>query len=111
MRCWALDNATPDCVDAHPDRALLGMVWLALTAAAMFALAAGKRANGHALANRVLQTEARVTLIDGLLASAVLIGLLLNAVGGWWWADPAAAFVIVYHGAREGRHALHETVR
>jgi divalent metal cation (Fe/Co/Zn/Cd) transporter len=27
---------------------------------------------------------------------------------GWWWADPAAAFVIVYYGVREGRHALHE---
>ena len=85
------------------------MVWLGLTAAAMFALAAGKRATGRALPNRVLETEARVTLIDGLLATAVLIGLVLNAAVGWWWADPAAAFVIVYYGVREGRHALHET--
>lgn len=98
-------------VRAHPHRSLLGIVWLALTAAAMFALAAGKRATGQALANRVLQTEARVTIVDGLLASAVLIGLLLNAVGGWWWADPIAAFVIVHYGVREGWHALHETVQ
>jgi divalent metal cation (Fe/Co/Zn/Cd) transporter len=75
----------------------------------MFALAAGKRATGRALGNRVLQTEARVTLIDGLLAAAVLTGLILNAALGWWWADPAAAFVIVYYGLREGRHALRET--
>ena len=93
----------------HPHPSLLGIVWLALTAAAMFALAAGKRATGRALANRVLETEARVTLIDGLLATAVLIGLVLNAAVGWWWADPAAAFVIVYYGMREGWHALHET--
>jgi divalent metal cation (Fe/Co/Zn/Cd) transporter len=88
--------------EARPHRSLLGIVWLALTAAAMFALAAGKRATGRALRNRVLETEARVTVIDGLLASAVLAGLILNAAAGWWWADPAAAFVIVYYGLREG---------
>jgi divalent metal cation (Fe/Co/Zn/Cd) transporter len=69
---------------------------------AMFALAAGKRATGRALRNRVLETEARVTAIDGLLTSAVLAGLILNAAAGWWRADPAAAFVIVYYGLREG---------
>jgi divalent metal cation (Fe/Co/Zn/Cd) transporter len=47
-------------------------------------------------------------VIDGLLASAVLVGLVLNAAVGWWWADPAAAFVIVYYALREGWHALHE---
>ncbi len=93
----------------RPHHSLLGIVWLALTAVAMFVLAAGKRATGRALGNRVLQTEARVTVIDGLLATAVLVGLILNAALGWWWADPAAAFVIVYYGLREGRHALHET--
>jgi divalent metal cation (Fe/Co/Zn/Cd) transporter len=96
--------------DVRPHHSLLGIVWLALTAVAMFALAAGKRATGRALGNRVLQTEARLTVIDGLLATAVLTGLFLNAALGWWWADPAAAFLIVYYGLREGRHALHETV-
>jgi divalent metal cation (Fe/Co/Zn/Cd) transporter len=94
--------------ETRPHRSLLGIAWLALTAAAMFALAAGKRATGRTLGNRVLETEARVTMIDGLLATAVLLGLILNALAGWWWADPAAAFVIVYYGAREGRHALRE---
>jgi divalent metal cation (Fe/Co/Zn/Cd) transporter len=74
----------------------------------MFALAAGKRETGGALGNRVLLTEARVTVIDGLLATAVLVGLVLNAAVGWWWADPAVAFVIVYYGLREGWHALRE---
>jgi divalent metal cation (Fe/Co/Zn/Cd) transporter len=95
---------------AHPHRSLLGIVWLALTAVAMFALAGGKRATARALGNRVLQTEARVTVIDGLLATAVLIGLILNAAFGWWWADPAAAFVLVYYGLREGWHAWHEPI-
>lgn len=95
---------------AHPRHSLAGIVWLALTAAAMFVLADAKRRTGDALGNRVLQTEARVTLIDGLLATAVLLGLTLNAATGLWWADPAAAFVIVYYGAREGWHTLHESV-
>jgi len=94
--------------ETHPHRSLVGVVWLGMTAAAMFLLAAGKRATGRALGNRVLQTEARVTVIDGLLASAVLVGLILNAALGWWWADPAAAFVIVYYGLREGWRVLRE---
>ena len=94
--------------EAHPHHSIVGIVWLALTAAAMFALAAGKSNTGRRLGNRALQTEARVTVIDGLLATAVLLGLILNAALGLWWADPAAAFVIVYYGVREGRHALTE---
>ena len=50
-----------------------------------------------------------MTVIDGLLATAVLLGLILNAALGLWWADPAAAFVIVYYGVREGSNALKET--
>lgn len=49
----------------------------------MFALAAGKAATGRALENPVLSAEARVTVIDGLLAVAVLVGLALNAGLGW----------------------------
>jgi divalent metal cation (Fe/Co/Zn/Cd) transporter len=49
----------------------------------------------------VLVTEGRVTLIDGVLATAVLIGLILNLALGWWWADPAAGYVLVAYAARE----------
>jgi divalent metal cation (Fe/Co/Zn/Cd) transporter len=90
----------------RPHHSQLGIAWLALTALAMFALAYAKSGTGRALGNRVLQTEARVTIIDGLLAVAVLVGLVLNAALGWWWADPLAAFVIVYYGLREGKAAL-----
>lgn len=87
----------------HPGRSWLGIVWTAVTAAVMFALAAGKARTGRALNNPVLSTEGRVTTIDGLLAAAVLTGLVLNAALGWWWADPAAGYVLVYYGAREAR--------
>jgi divalent metal cation (Fe/Co/Zn/Cd) transporter len=87
----------------HPRHSLLGIVWTAVTAIAMFALAAGKARTGAALGNPVLITEGRVTLIDGLLATAVLLGLLLNSLVGWWWADPLAGYVLVIYAAKEVR--------
>lgn len=87
----------------HPRHSVPGIVWTAVTAVVMFALAAGKARTGRALDNPVLRTEGRVTLIDGILAAAVLAGLVLNAAAGWWWADPAAGYVLVYYAAREVR--------
>jgi divalent metal cation (Fe/Co/Zn/Cd) transporter len=78
-----------------------GIAWTAITAAVMFILAAGKARTGAALGNPVLRTEGRVTLIDAILATAVLVGLALNAGLGWWWADPIAGYVLVYYAARE----------
>jgi divalent metal cation (Fe/Co/Zn/Cd) transporter len=81
----------------------VGIVWTAITAAAMFALAYGKARTGRELGNPVLSTEGRVTLVDGLLATAVLASLLLNAALGWWQADPAAGYVLVFYATRECR--------
>ena len=85
----------------HPRHSPIGIAWTAVTGLAMFALAAGKARTGRALDNPVLRTEGRVTTIDGILAIAVLLGLILNAAAGWWWADPAAGYVLVYYAARE----------
>ena len=87
----------------HPQHSPLGIAWTAITAAAMFTLAYGKNRTGTALGNPVLVTEGRVTVIDGLLACAVLLGLALNATLGWWWADPAAGLVIIYYALKEAR--------
>lgn len=87
----------------HPRHSALGIGWTGVTAAVMFTLAAGKARTGRALGNPVLQTEGRVTVIDGILAVAVLLGLVLNVAAGWWWADPAAGYVLVYYAAREVR--------
>jgi divalent metal cation (Fe/Co/Zn/Cd) transporter len=87
----------------HPRHSPLGITWTAVTTAAMFTLATGKARTGRALGNPVLRTEGRVTLIDAILAAAVLLGLVLNAALGWWWADPAAGYVLVYYAVREVR--------
>jgi divalent metal cation (Fe/Co/Zn/Cd) transporter len=89
----------------HPRHSPLGIAWTALTAATMFALAAGKAHTGAALNNPVLTTEGHVTFIDGLLALSVLVGLALNVAVGAWWADPLAGFVIVVYGLKEA-HAI-----
>ncbi|ARC55498.1 hypothetical protein AS850_00215 [Frondihabitans sp. 762G35] len=85
----------------HASRSGQGIVWTAVTAIVMFSLAVGKARTGRALENPVLMTEGRVTFIDGLLAVAVLLGLAFDLTLGWWWADPAAALVIVYYAIRE----------
>lgn len=95
-------------VSFHPSTSLYGMAWLGLTSVAMVALAFGKHVTGTRIDNQVLKTEARVTLIDAYLAGSVLLGLALNALFGWWWADPVAGLVVVFYGLLEGRHAWDE---
>ena len=102
----ALQSGYVLVTSSRPDPSRVGIAWLALTVVVMFGLAAAKARTGRALGNPVLETEARVTLVDGCLAAAVLAGLVLNAWLGWWWADPLAGFVIVYYGIREGHAAL-----
>lgn len=93
-------------VGFRPHHSPLGIVWTAMTAVAMFALAVGKRRIGTSLHNPVLVAEGRVTLIDAILATAVLVGLILNAVVGWWWADPVTGYVILYYAVREASASL-----
>jgi Co/Zn/Cd efflux system component len=90
----------------HPDHTTVGIVWTAATVFVMLALARRKAVTGRALGNPVLQAEGKVTLIDACLATAVLLGLLLNALVGWWWADPLAGLVIVGYAIREARATL-----
>ncbi len=106
----------------HAATSIGGIIWIAATFLAMLLLAFGKRTTGQQLknevlltegrvtmVNEVLLTEGRVTMVDAYLAGAVLVGLLLNALFGWWWADPLASLVIIYYGIREALHALRES--
>ena len=95
----------------HPRHSPLGIAWLAATAVAMFSLAAGKARTGEQLGNQVLQAESRVTLVDGALATGVLVGLVCNALLGWWWADIGAGVIVIAYGLREGVHHLQDSRR
>jgi len=102
---YLLVQSTTALVSAHHAQTSVGgIIWTTATAVVMFCLAAGKHQTGRALGNPVLETEGRVTFVDGLLAVAVLVGISLNALVGWWWADPIAGYVIVFYAFREAMH-------
>jgi divalent metal cation (Fe/Co/Zn/Cd) transporter len=92
----------------RPDSSPLGIAWLAATCVVMLGLAAGKSGTGRLLGNPVLSAEAKVTVVDGALAAGILVGLILNAAFGWWWADIAADAILVGYGLREGREHLRQ---
>ena len=102
----AIQSTVVLVVGFHPHHSPLGIVWTLVTALVMFGLASGKARTGAELSNPVLQAEGRITMIDGILATAVLFGLTLNAVAGWWWADPLAGYVLLYYAVREARESL-----
>jgi divalent metal cation (Fe/Co/Zn/Cd) transporter len=85
-----------------------GIGYLASAAVVMFALAVAKRRLAIRLDSAPLRSEAAMTFLDGILASATLLGLALNAVAGWWWADPAAALVVAVAAANEARENWEE---
>lgn len=87
----------------RPDESFWGIVYLAVTALVMFGLAVAKRRVARRLGSTPLAAEASMTFLDGVLSSATMLGLLLNATLGWWWADPAAAFLVGLAAATEAR--------
>lgn len=92
----------------HAAHSPAGVAWTAATALVMFLLAAGKSRVGMILDNATLRAEGKVTFIDGVLATSVLVGLCLNAGLNWWWADPVAGFVVTFYAAREFIHVGRE---
>ncbi len=81
----------------------LGMAYVGATAVVMFGLAFAKRSTAGRLDSAPLRSEAALTFLDGTLATLTLIGLALNAVLGWRWADPGAALVVAIAAAVEAR--------
>jgi divalent metal cation (Fe/Co/Zn/Cd) transporter len=90
---------------SHPDTSWIGIALAAFTAVTMPLLAAAKRRVGHRLDSSATVKEASQTQICAYLSVALLVGLLANAIAGWWWADPLAALFIATFAVREGREA------
>ena len=89
----------------EPDASWLGIGLAVFTIPTMPLLAHFKRRIGNKLQSAATVKEASQTQLCAYLAVALLIGLLANAVLGWWWADPAAALVIAAVAVREGRES------
>jgi len=86
----------------HPAVSPIGMLLLAATVLVMGGLGLAKLRVGGQLGSPTVRADGRFSLIDGSLALAVLVGLALSAVFGWWWADPVLALVVALVALREG---------
>ena len=89
----------------RPDASPVGIAFLAGTVVVMLLLAAGKLRTGREMDSPTVQADGRFSLVDGALAGAVLVGLLLTALLGWWWADAVLAGLIALLALREGIEA------
>jgi divalent metal cation (Fe/Co/Zn/Cd) transporter len=89
-------------LDDHPETSWVGIGLAAFTAATMPLLARAKRRVGRRLGSSATVSEAEQNQICAYLSIALLAGLLLNAIAGLWWADPAAALAIAALAGREG---------
>jgi divalent metal cation (Fe/Co/Zn/Cd) transporter len=69
-------------------------------------LARAKRKVAATLNSRSMYADSRQTNLCAYLSAILLAGLMLNAIFGWWWADPVAALVMVPIIAKEGIGAL-----
>ncbi len=78
---------------------------MGLTAGIMFGLSVLKRRTALQVPSETLLAESALTLLDGCLATSVLVALVLNDALGWWWADALAAMVVAGFAVSEGiRH-------
>ena len=89
-----------------PERSLPGIVIAALSVVIMPVLARAKRRIAVALGSRALTADAMQTSLCTWLSAIVLVGLGLNALFGWWWADPVAAICMTPIIAKEGVEGL-----
>jgi divalent metal cation (Fe/Co/Zn/Cd) transporter len=87
----------------HPETSWVGVGLAAFTAVTMPLLAVAKRRVGNKLHSAAAVSEASQTTLCAYLSVALLVGLLANALVGWWWADPAAALLIAAIALYEGR--------
>jgi divalent metal cation (Fe/Co/Zn/Cd) transporter len=89
-----------------PERSLVGIALAIASLVTMPLLARGKRKVALTLGSPALQADSRQTDICAYLSVILLLGLLLNAAFGWWWADPAAGLIMVPLIVYEGIQAL-----
>jgi divalent metal cation (Fe/Co/Zn/Cd) transporter len=89
-----------------PERSIPGILLAAVSVVVMPLLARSKRQVARAISSAAMQADSRQTDFCTYLSAILLCGLLLNAFWGWWWADPAAALLMVPIIANEGLGAL-----
>jgi divalent metal cation (Fe/Co/Zn/Cd) transporter len=83
----------------------VGLILAAVSLTVMPVLSGLQRRAGRQLGSRSAVADSKQTLLCTYLSAVLLVGLGLNTLFGWTWADPAAALVIAVVAVREGRDA------
>ncbi|MDQ3649028.1 MAG: cation transporter [Acidobacteriota bacterium] len=102
----AFDAAKSLLVHEPPDASYVGIALAVASLIVMPLLARAKRRVAATLNSRAMLADSRQTDICAYLSAILIAGLGLNALFGWWWADPVAGLVMVPIIAREGIAAL-----
>ncbi len=102
----AFDAANSLLTREPPHESIVGIVIAGVSLVVMPLLARAKRRVAARLDSRALHADSMQTDICAYLSAVLLLGLGLNALFGWWWADPIAAFIMVPIITREGIEAL-----
>ena len=89
-----------------PETTYVGIAIAALSLVVMPFLAYQKRKIAIELRSDAMKADSRQTGLCAYLSAILLGGLILNAIFGWWWADPVAALIMVPIIAKEGAEAL-----
>lgn len=101
----AVDSSRALLTGAEPDTSLVGIVLATVSLAVMPFLSLAQRRTGRALHSSAVVSDSAQTLLCSWLSAVLLVGLLLNAVLGWSWADPLAGLVIAGVALKEGLDA------
>jgi hypothetical protein len=83
----------------------VGLVLAGLSLLIMPGLSYAERRAGQELGSRSAVADSKQTLLCTYLSGVLLVGLALNSLFGWSWADPIAALVIAVVAVKEGREA------
>jgi divalent metal cation (Fe/Co/Zn/Cd) transporter len=89
-----------------PSVSYFGIIFSAICLIAMPLLARAKRRVAARLNSRAMEADSKQSSICAYLAAILLCGLALNALFGWWWADPVAALMMLPIIFKEGLEAL-----
>jgi divalent metal cation (Fe/Co/Zn/Cd) transporter len=88
------------------EESVVGMVLAALSLVVMPLVSWGKLHAAKVIGSAALRAEAKETLACSYLSLTLLLGLVANALAGWWWADPVAALLMVPWLVKEGVEGL-----
>ncbi|WP_372967719.1 cation transporter [Microbacterium sp.] len=89
----------------RPEHSTVGLVLTAVSVIVMPLVSLAERRAGLEVGSATAVADSKQTLICTYLSVAVLGGLALNSLWGWWWADAVAGFVIAVFAVREGLEA------